>query len=194
MPLRTSRPQPSVLRIDAVWPVAARLFGLPFLALGVWFLVQLGQGIWDALVGGPNAAPVTAAGFVVGVVVMAMFLVPGVLLTLARKWVEVDGTLRELRETTHVVVTARIRRRPLADAVEVVSRRREIRSTGPNGRVSVFPQLEVRFHDGTREDLPPGDTDEEVDRLGPVVALTIGVPYRNELRLEDDEAVETVEE
>jgi hypothetical protein len=48
----------------------------------------------------------------------------------------------------------------------------------------------VLFHDGTREALPPGDTSEEVDRFGPIVASTIGVPYRNELQLSDDEAVE----
>lgn len=181
MPLRVSRPLPAVIRIDARWPLAARLFGLPFLGTGGWLLFQVLAGVWEARVDGAGSVVAGLASVLVGAFVALLFLVPGMLLTLTRKWVEVDGGRRALRETTNFAGWPHSRVRSLSGASAVASRRR----APSNSSRHWFPQVEIVLEGGTREDLPPGDTDDEINQLGQSVAALLGVPFRNELHVVD---------
>jgi hypothetical protein len=74
-----------------------RLFGLPFLAVGVYFTWALVRALADALRGETHLAE-TAAGLVLAVLIALTFGVPGVLLVFARARVCVDAAARRVEE------------------------------------------------------------------------------------------------
>ena len=80
-------------RLDA--PLAARLFGLPFLLVGVYLAYQLAGGVAD-LVAGRAAIGEMLAGTLLLFVMTAAFLIPGWLLVFSRAAVDIDRAARSV--------------------------------------------------------------------------------------------------
>lgn len=94
------------------WP--ARLFGLPFLLVGLWLGHHLVEGVLD-LANGRATVSEMFVGTLLLTVVTAGFLVPGWLLIASRARVEIDrmkGTVSSVRDLR---VYRQVRSRPLSD-------------------------------------------------------------------------------
>lgn len=95
--------------------LVAKLFGLPFLAAGAWFLWQILTGIGDYVRADAIAQlPGQFFGFLFILVFAALFGVPGLLLTFGSKRVVIDAPRRELIEIFNWVVYRRATTHPLA--------------------------------------------------------------------------------
>ena len=94
------------------WP--ARLFGLPFLLVGLWLGHHLVEAVLD-LANGRAAISEMFVGTLLLTIVTAAFLVPGWLLIASRASVEIDrmnGTVSSVRDLR---VYRHVRSRPLSD-------------------------------------------------------------------------------
>jgi len=94
---RDEGPDAIVVGQGAMGP--ARLFGLPFAAIGGWFLYQLASGV----VGGE----LTIAGWLMLPVFAALFLVPGWIILFGRKRTKIQVTLRQATEEFDFLVYTR---------------------------------------------------------------------------------------
>jgi hypothetical protein len=81
------------MKIALTGGLAARFFGVPFLAVGGYLAYELAGGIADLLVGRAAIAEMFA-GTVLLLIMTGAFLIPGWLLTLSRAHVEIDPTAR----------------------------------------------------------------------------------------------------
>ncbi|MBL8142003.1 MAG: hypothetical protein JNM38_12870 [Acidobacteria bacterium] len=96
----------TTVTIALAGPPTARLFGLPFLLVGVYLLLQWLGGVAD-IVRGRAALGEMAIGTVLLLLIALAFLVPGWVLTLGRSLVTLDTaaqtvtTVRDLRVYRH---------------------------------------------------------------------------------------------
>ena len=89
---------------------AARLFGLPFVLAGLYFLYYISVGLFGG--GG-----LTIAGWILLPLMAAAFLVPGWLLLVVRKRVRLDGAARQaVEEWDFLIYTHRKRSEVATDA------------------------------------------------------------------------------
>lgn len=111
---------PGRLRIDGKIG-AARLFGLPFLLIGLWFLMQFLAGSWDVLRGQVNFGDSVAG--LVGILFMAtVFGLPGFLIFFLRRYVALDAGTQLVEEVKDFLVTQHARTAPFSDFREVLVR------------------------------------------------------------------------
>ncbi|HLA78600.1 MAG TPA: hypothetical protein VJU18_13555 [Vicinamibacteria bacterium] len=96
-------------------PGMARLFGLPFLAVGGYLLYQLVGGLLQP-------AEMTVAGWVILPLMTAAFLVPGWLITVFRKRTELDVGTREVLEIFDFLVYTHRRRTEVLPGAQVMLR------------------------------------------------------------------------
>lgn len=101
---------PGVVTIGHGSLLAARLFGVPFAAVGVYFLYQL-------LDGALHPSEMTIAGWLMLPAITATFLVPGWILLFGRKRTRINASLREATEEfDFLVYTRRVTTRIPLDA------------------------------------------------------------------------------
>ena len=93
----------------------ARLFGVPFLAVGGYFLYQLIGGLL-------HPAEMTIAGWILLPLMTAAFLVPGWLLVAFRKRAILDATTREVSDELDFLVHTRRTRTPIPTTARVLMR------------------------------------------------------------------------
>jgi len=86
------------LRTTLDAPLAARLFGLPFLLVGGYLAYQLAGGVAD-LVAGRAAIAEMLAGTLLLILMTAAFLVPGWLLVASRAFMDIDRATRSVTYT-----------------------------------------------------------------------------------------------
>lgn len=99
--------------------LAARLFALPFLAVGGYLGYQLGGGIVDLIAGRAGIGEM-AAGTILLVVMTAAFLIPGWLMLMSRAIVEIDRAARTVSYTRDFRVYQRREVRQLAEFTRIV--------------------------------------------------------------------------
>jgi hypothetical protein len=91
---------PDIVTISQGGVTAARLFGLPFLAVGAWFLYQFLDGVL-------HPGELTIAGWLMLPAMTAAFLVPGWILMFGRKRTRLEATRREATEEFDYLVFTR---------------------------------------------------------------------------------------
>ncbi len=79
------------MTITQAGPGIARLFGVPFIVVGGYFLYQFLDGVL-------HPGELTIAGWILLPLMTAAFLVPGWLITMFRKRATIDATAREVSE------------------------------------------------------------------------------------------------
>ncbi len=119
---------PGRLRVDGRIGVT-RLFGLPFLLVGLWFLMQFLGGAWGVLK--REVVLVDAAAGLLGLLLAAVvFGVPGFLILLLRRYVVLDTGMRTVEEVKDFHLARRARSTPLSEIREVLVRWEECGSRG----------------------------------------------------------------
>jgi hypothetical protein len=96
----------------------ARLFGLPFAAIGAYFLYQLA--------GGAAGGELTAAGWIVLPVMAAVFLAPGWIILFGHKRTRIQVSLREATEEFDFLVYTRRQRTRIPAGAHVLLRYEKI--------------------------------------------------------------------
>ncbi len=94
------QPQPDgTVLIPQPIKIAARLFGLPFLAIGGWFSYQLIMATYESIsAGGLGELAGNILGLLILLLMALLFGVPGVLLVVARKYVLLRPAPRQVVE------------------------------------------------------------------------------------------------
>lgn len=114
---------PGRVSVTAGLALKARLFGLPFLAIGCWFAWQILNAAWQvARAEGALGLLKSVPGLLVFAAVGSMFAVPGLLIVAFRKRVTIDtvaGTVEELKD---FLVYRRVRRWPASDFCGVTAK------------------------------------------------------------------------
>lgn len=174
----TSGPGRIVVREHA--PLVLKLFGLPFLGIGLY----LGR----ILVGGAMHGELTAAGWVLLPLLAVAFLVPGLLLTFASGRTVVDAPAHELVSGRDLLVFHGVRRAKVPRDARVQVRH-ELRRTGGSGHARetgtahVYCPVELL---GGPEPLRIAEFDgKDGDRaflLATEVATLLGVPLDDRRR------------
>jgi hypothetical protein len=119
---------PGRLRIDGKIG-AARLFGLPFLLIGLWFLMQFLGGARDVLRGQVHFGD-SVAGLVGILFMAAVFGLPGFLIFFLRRYVALDAGTQLVEEVKDFLVTRSVRVMPFSDFREVLVRWEESNGSG----------------------------------------------------------------
>ena len=113
-------------RLTVQFPVSpiVRLFGLPFLAVGLYFGSTLTLAAGDALRGEAKLGE-TAAGLLLALLIALTFGVPGVLLVFARARVLVDAAARRIEEVKQFGPYRYVNATPLTSMTAVRVARRD---------------------------------------------------------------------
>ena len=108
---------------------AVRLFGLPFLLVGLWFLMQFLGGARDVLRGEVNFGDSVAglAGILLGA---ALFGLTGFLIFFLRRHVVLDAGKRLVEEVKDLHLSKSVRATPFSEFGEVLVRWEESGATG----------------------------------------------------------------
>lgn len=175
-----------VVRIEVSAGKAARLFGVPFLLVGLWLGYHLAGGIADLLTG---RAPVGEflAGTVLLAVVTASFLLPGWLLIASRGRVEIDrlqGTVTSIRDLR--VYQSR-QSRPLSDFTRLEV---DLLATAPDRSSSRGRAFQVELAARNSRNVVVGlldDGDEALSSARRLGAL-VGLPVEDLRHTEPDDA------
>lgn len=123
---------PGRLRIDGKIGVA-RLFGLPFLFIGLWFLVQFFGGAADVLQGQVFFGDAVAG--LAGLLLMAaVFGLPGFLIFVLRRYVALDAGTQTVEEVKDFLLTKRVHSTPISDFSDVLVRWEESGGSGSASR------------------------------------------------------------
>lgn len=111
-------------------PIAARLFGLPFLGFGLYFLRIL-------VTGAMHPADMTIAGWTLVPLMMLAFLVPGWGLVFLRKRVAIDAGARTVVDESDFLVYVKRTSSPLLSDAHVMVRY-ELGTPGDDDSESVY--------------------------------------------------------
>jgi hypothetical protein len=122
---------PGRLRIDGRIGVA-RLFGLPFLLVGLWFLMQFLGGAWDLLNGRVPFGD-SIAGLLGLLFMVAVFGLPGFLIFLLRRYVLLDAGAQSALEVKDFFLTKSAKATPFSDFRDVLVRWEESGGSGDKG-------------------------------------------------------------
>lgn len=122
---------PGRLRIDGKIG-AARLFGLPFLLIGLWFLMQFLGGARDVLEGQVDFGD-SAAGLAGILLAATVFGLPGFLIFFLRRYVALDAGKQVVEEVKDFLVTKSVRTAPFSDFRDVLVRWEESGGSGGQG-------------------------------------------------------------
>jgi len=101
-----TEPSPGVVVISPGGIGLARLFGLPFAAIGAWFLYQLGGGVL-------HPSEMTIFGWLILPLMAAVFLAPAWIILFGRKRTRLDTTRREATEEFDLLVYTRRKVTPI---------------------------------------------------------------------------------
>ncbi|MFI5181535.1 MAG: hypothetical protein ACHQPI_09110 [Thermoanaerobaculia bacterium] len=123
---------PGRLRIEGRIGVA-RLFGLPFLLVGLWFLMQFLGGAADVL-NGEVPFSGAAVGLAAILLVAVVFGLPGFLILLLRRYVVLDATTRTVQEVKDFRLMKRAHQTPFSEFREVLVRWEESGGSGSGPR------------------------------------------------------------
>lgn len=123
---------PGRLRIDGKIGVA-RLFGLPFLLIGLWFLIQFLGGAVDVIRGQVNFGD-SVAGLAGILLATAVFGLPGFLIFFLRRYVVLDAGAESVAEVKDFLLTKSARAMPFSTFREVLVHWEE--SGGSGGRAN----------------------------------------------------------
>lgn len=187
MAISSRRDGPDQMTVIQSGSFVARLFGLPFSAIGIYFLYHLVMGLV------PGHGELTVAGIVILPIMTAAFLVPGWILILGRKLTTIDLTRREIVEVRDFIVHRRQQVSSIAEARKVLVKRELSRSSssssGTSSRALVQCVVSIAL-DGDRDALLAvfGTKNEEETRalsLGQEVAAFTGLPFED-ARAEED--------
>jgi hypothetical protein len=164
-----------------------RLFGVPFLAVGGTVLYQFVDGVWNH--------DLTIAGWVGLPLVAASFLVPGWIMSFARRRTRLDLAERAMTEEVDFLVFRR-RKKHTVPAGAAVRLSHELRRTGSNGgqtRTHLFCPLELELEPGRCVLVAEFDGAEAEDalRLARRVGAFYGIRVRD-LRKKEGELIEEV--
>lgn len=143
------------LRTTLNAPLAARLFGLPFLLVGGYLAYQLAGGVAD-LAAGRAAIAEMFAGTLLLIVMTAAFLIPGWLLVASRAFRDIDRAARSVTYTRDFRVYQRRDVRPLSefDRIEVD------RLTLSTNRQSTKPSYQIELAARIRQNVVVGLFDD----------------------------------
>lgn len=191
MAISSRRDGPDQMTVIQSGSLAARLFGLPFAAVGIYFLFHLVMGLV------PGYGELTVAGIVILPIMTAAFLVPGWILILGRKLTTIDLTRREIVEVRDFLVHKRRQVLSIGEARKVVVMRELSRSSSSSSETSsralVQCVVSIALDSGRNALLAVfGTKDEEETRalsLGQEVATFTGLPFED-ARAEEDDADE----
>ncbi len=123
---------PGHLRIDGKIGVA-RLFGLPFLLIGLWFLIQFLGGARDVLRGQADFGD-SVAGLAGILLAATVFGLPGFLIFFLRRYVVLDAGTQSVAEVKDFLVRKSFRTMPFSGFREVLVRWEE--SGGSGGKAN----------------------------------------------------------
>lgn len=166
---------PGVIRLELGGGMTAKLFGAPFLLVGLWLGHHLVEGILD-LVAGRASAGEMAFGTVLLTLMTAAFLVPGWLLIASRAIVEIDRLKGVVTTTRDLRIYKHRQQAPLADFTRLVV---DQLTTSANPRRRARPRHQVELADAGQRRVLVGlvdDGDEAVAfarRLGALVGLPV---------------------
>ncbi|MEQ1438698.1 hypothetical protein AAG565_04980 [Fontimonas sp. SYSU GA230001] len=155
--------------------LALRLFGLPWLIAGGWFLMQLLLGIVDSV--RHHEMLLTLPGIALLIAMALVFGVPGWLMLLTRKWTSIDVRKREVLDVKDFVIWRRTRRLHALQLERVVASREtaaESRRTSP-----VFP---VELHEAGGVAVLAAEFERAADAvtLGTRIASLLALPFVDE--------------
>ncbi len=119
---------PGRLRIEGRIGVA-RLFGLPFLLIGLWFLMQFLGGAMRVLKGEVPFDD-SAAGLLALLFMAAVFGLPGFLIFSLRRYVALDAGTQTVEEVKDFLLTKSAKRTPFSAFREVLVRWEESGGSG----------------------------------------------------------------
>jgi hypothetical protein len=170
----------AALRIEFPVPLAARLFGLPFLLVGLYFAWTLVQAVLDVVRGDAPAGQLLV-GVPLLLVMLALFGGPGVALVLFRKWVVIDQASGTLEEVKHFLVYTHRRRTPLSTWVTAWAVYRQPRDTSSRRAGKKYADYHVELTDagGNHELVGLFDDTREAVQFGQHVAGLVGVPFED---------------
>lgn len=155
-------------------PPTARLFGLPFLLIGVYLLLQWLQGVAD-IVRGRATLGEMAFGTILLLLVTLMFLVPGWLLTLGRSTIVVDTAARTISTVRDLRLYQMRDTRALSEFDRVEIAYLSARASGASA--SQKEQYQVEFAgDGARALVALFDTSGDATMFGRRLADRVGLP------------------
>lgn len=180
--------------------VAAKLFGLPFAAVGVWFLYQFLMAFID-IVKAPKGSLPYIPGLLLLLVMMLAFGAPGVLLMFGKRLVTVDAMTREVSAVRDYVFTTRAERFA-RDEIEAVSISHERLSSSSsdaksNSRPVYAYHVEVELKRKGAENVLVGLAGhvDEARTLATEFAAAANLPMRDRTdEKEPEEEEESVEE
>jgi hypothetical protein len=170
------------VRIPLNTGIAARLFGIPFLAAGAYLLYQLAGGVVDLLTG-RAAVSEMLVGTLILIVFTAAFLMPGWLLMFSRARVEIDRSARSVTCTRDFRVYQRDDLRPLADFRQIEVDRLSV-SSNRQSRSS----YQVELAAANRNNVVVGlfDDGDEALAFGRELAAVIELPVSDRRHIERD--------
>lgn len=114
---------PGRVSVTAGLAPKARLFGLPFLAIGCWFAWQILNAAWQvARAEGALGLLKSVPGLLLFAAVGSMFAVPGLLIVFFRKRVTIDTAAGTVEEVKDFLVTRRAHRWPATDFCGVTAK------------------------------------------------------------------------
>jgi hypothetical protein len=170
--------------------LVGRLFGVPFLAAGLWFAYQLVASAIGVIRLGPSEAVAYLPGLVLLLVMGAAFLVPGWLLALTRSRVQLNpltGTVVEERDLRVRVLRKNYRLSDF-DRISVGL----LKVSSKSDRAGAGYEVELRGDGGRSVLLGLFDDDEQA--LAHAEALASRLQLRVEDRCRADESGESDED
>lgn len=170
------------LIIDQVIGKAARLFGLPFLAIGLYLAWNVLAAIVETLTGGrPGEAVSFVAGWILAIAVAAAFLIPGWLLVTLRKRTIVDRAKREVTDVRDFLVYRHERTQPIDATAQVVLTRDVTPAKEADRNATEIYSVVLAPGGGKDVIVWLGDTPENARDVGRKLGAILGVPVVDRL-------------
>lgn len=165
------------LIVDQPVGKAARLFGLPFVAVGLYLAWNVVAAMFETLTGGhPSEAVGFIAGWIIATVVAAAFLIPGWLLLTLRKRTIVDRARREVTDVRDFLVYRHQKTQPIGSKAEVRLEREVSSSNEPDTNSRQIYSVTLVPAAGREVIVWLADTEQNARDVGSKFASVVGVP------------------